>query len=52
MAKPFAAFFLSIVLGIAAGAARAASVEDFDKGKTIQFIVGGSAGGGTIPTPG
>ena len=30
--------------------ARAASVEDFYKGKTIQFVVGGPAAA-TIPTP-
>lgn len=46
MAKTLATFLLSIILGTLAGSARGASVEDFYKGKTIQFIVGGSAGGG------
>ena len=36
--------FVAALLAPAAGAL-AASVEDFYKGKTIQFIVGGSAGG-------
>jgi tripartite-type tricarboxylate transporter receptor subunit TctC len=44
MAKARAVLFL--VLSIMTGSAWSASVEDFYKGKTIQFIVGGSAGGG------
>lgn len=46
MEKSFATLLLSIILGLTAGSARAASVEDFYKSKTIQFIVGSSAGGG------
>jgi tripartite-type tricarboxylate transporter receptor subunit TctC len=46
MAKPFAALFLTCLFVISVGSARAASVEDFYKNRTIQFIVGGSAGGG------
>ena len=46
MAKAFAVFLLQIILSILPVSARAASVEEFYKGKTLQFIVGGSAGGG------
>jgi tripartite-type tricarboxylate transporter receptor subunit TctC len=45
MAKRLVLFCLSIAAFLAA-AAHAASVEDFYKGKTITFVVGGSAGGG------
>ncbi|MBM4264622.1 MAG: hypothetical protein FJ145_24750 [Deltaproteobacteria bacterium] len=37
---------IAIALGILADSTRAASIEDFYNGKTIQFIVGASAGGG------
>jgi tripartite-type tricarboxylate transporter receptor subunit TctC len=47
MAKALGVLLLSIFISIAlVASARAASVEDFYKGKTIHFIVGGSAGGG------
>jgi len=46
MAKALGVLSLSIIISAWAVCARAASVEDFYKGKTIQFIVGGSAGGG------
>src|SRR5690349_17419699 len=46
MASKFGLFVLSFFVSASAMPARAASVEDFYKGKTIQFIVGGSAGGG------
>ena len=46
MAKAFQIFLLPIILSVLPPSARAASVEEFYKGKTIQFIVGGSAGGG------
>jgi tripartite-type tricarboxylate transporter receptor subunit TctC len=46
MAKPVAAILLSIIFGALTGSAHAASIEEFYRGKTIQFIVGGSAGGG------
>ena len=47
MAKAFGVFLLPIFISAAlVTSAHAASVEDFYKGKTIQFIVGGSAGGG------
>jgi tripartite-type tricarboxylate transporter receptor subunit TctC len=45
MAKTFA-LLLPILISLSFGPAFAASVEEFYKGKTIQFIVGGSAGGG------
>ena len=45
MAKRLVLFWLSISAFLAAEA-HAASVEDFYKGKTITFVVGGSAGGG------
>ena len=46
MAKARCVFLLPIVISISMVLARAASVEDFYKGKTIQFVVGGTAGGG------
>lgn len=46
MARLLAAVFLCAILGILPASATSASVEDFYRGKTIQFIVGGSAGGG------
>ena len=47
MAKKFGGFLLPvIIILVLVNSARAASVEEFYKGKTIQFIVGGSAGGG------
>ena len=47
MAKALGIFLLPIFISVALiNSAPAASVEEFYKGKTIQFIVGGSAGGG------
>lgn len=47
MASARRAFWLSTLISLAlVNYALAASVEGFYKGKTIQFIVGGSAGGG------
>ena len=46
MAKALAVFLLPIIISIMPVSVRAASVEDFYKGKTIQFVVGGTAGGG------
>jgi tripartite-type tricarboxylate transporter receptor subunit TctC len=46
MAKALSVFLLPILISVALVSARAASVEDFYKSKTIQFVVGGSAGGG------
>ena len=46
MAKALQIFLLTIVLSVLPVTARAASVEEFYKGKTIQWVVGGSAGGG------
>ena len=46
MAKALCVFLLPIVISVSMVLARAASVEDFYKGKTIQFVVGGTAGGG------
>src|SRR5262245_3174506 len=47
MAKALGVFVLPILIPVALiTSAFGASVEDFYKGKTIQFIVGGSAGGG------
>ena len=47
MAKSRGVFLLPIVFSaLLATLGHAASVEDFYKGKTIQFVVGGSAGGG------
>jgi tripartite-type tricarboxylate transporter receptor subunit TctC len=45
MAKAFGVFLFPIIISVSLSA-RAASVEDFYKGKTIQFVVGGTAGGG------
>jgi tripartite-type tricarboxylate transporter receptor subunit TctC len=44
MVKTLGAFLLFIFISVSL--VSGASVEDFYKGKTIQFIVGGSAGGG------
>src|SRR5258707_14206458 len=46
MAKALGVFLLAILIAVSSVSARAASVEDFYKGKTIQFVVGGTAGGG------
>jgi tripartite-type tricarboxylate transporter receptor subunit TctC len=46
MAKALRVFLIPVFISISLVSAPAASVEDFYKGKTIQFIVGGSAGGG------
>jgi len=47
MMKGFGIFLLSIFISASPVIpALAASVEEFYKGKTIQFVVGGSAGGG------
>jgi tripartite-type tricarboxylate transporter receptor subunit TctC len=47
MPKALDAFLLSLFISVSLlTSAFAASVEEFYKGKTIQFIVGGSAGGG------
>ena len=47
MAKALGPILLPILISAAlVTSASAASVEEFYKGKTIQFIVGGSAGGG------
>jgi len=46
MAQALGLFLLPIIISVSLVSARAASVEDFYKGKTIQFVVGGSAGGG------
>src|SRR4026208_91102 len=46
MAKALGVFLLPIILSVLPVTARAAAREDFYKGKPIQFIVGGSAGGG------
>ena len=47
MAKALGIFLLPIFLSVSlVTAALAASVEEFYKGKTIHFVVGGSAGGG------
>ncbi len=47
MAKKFGVFLLPIIsILVLVNSAGAASVEEFYKGKTLQFIVGGSAGGG------
>ncbi len=46
MANTLGVYLLAIFLSVLPVSTRAASVEDFYKGKTIQFIVGGSAGGG------
>ena len=46
MAKTLGVFLLPIFISVSMVSALAASVEEFYKGKTIQFVVGGSAGGG------
>ena len=46
MAKAFGVFLLPLLIALSLMSASAASVEEFYKGKTIQFVVGGSAGGG------
>jgi hypothetical protein len=46
MAKALGIFLLPIFISASLPSALAASIEDFYKGKTIQFVVGGSAGGG------
>ena len=46
MAKALGVFLLPIIISVLLVSARAASVEDFYNGKTLQFVVGGSAGGG------
>lgn len=46
MAKSLGVLLLPIFISVSILSAQAASVEDFYKGKTIQFVVGGSAGGG------
>ena len=46
MAKALGIFLLPILISVSVVSAPAASVEEFYKGKTIQFIVGGTAGGG------
>ena len=46
MAKALGVLLLSTFISVSVTPAFAASVEEFYKGKTIQFVVGGSAGGG------
>jgi tripartite-type tricarboxylate transporter receptor subunit TctC len=46
MAKALGIFLLPLAIAVSMISVRAASVEEFYKGKTIQFVVGGSAGGG------
>lgn len=47
MAKALGGFLVSILISLSlATPALAASVEEFYRGKTIQFVVGGTAGGG------
>jgi tripartite-type tricarboxylate transporter receptor subunit TctC len=47
MAKALGLFLLPILISVSlVNLTFAASVEEFYKGKTIQFVVGGSAGGG------
>jgi tripartite-type tricarboxylate transporter receptor subunit TctC len=47
MAKTLSVFLLSVFISLSlVTSALAASIEDFYKGKTIHFVVGGSAGGG------
>ncbi|MET0500270.1 MAG: hypothetical protein ABW172_01965, partial [Candidatus Binatia bacterium] len=47
MAKALGVFLIPIFISaLLVTAALAASVDEFYKGKTIQFVVGGSAGGG------
>jgi tripartite-type tricarboxylate transporter receptor subunit TctC len=46
MAKALGLFLLPVFMSASLLTVFAASVEDFYKGKTIHFVVGGSAGGG------
>jgi tripartite-type tricarboxylate transporter receptor subunit TctC len=47
MAKALGTFLLPIFFSLSlVTSVLAASVEEFYKGKTIQFVVGGTAGGG------
>ena len=46
MAKALGVLLLPIFVSVSILSSHAASVEDFYKGKTLQFVVGGSAGGG------
>ena len=47
MAKALGVFLFSFLMSVSlVAAAPAASVEDFYSGKTLHFVVGGSAGGG------
>ena len=46
MSKVLGGFFLPIFVLVPLLSVFAASIEDFYKGKTITFVVGGSAGGG------
>ena len=46
MANALGVFLLPIFISVSLVSALAASVEDFYKGKTIQFVVGSTAGGG------
>ena len=46
MAKALGVLLLPILISVSLSSALAASVEDFYKGKTIQFVVGSTAGGG------
>ncbi len=46
MANALGVFLLPIFIAVSLVSALAASVEDFYKGKTIQFVVGSTAGGG------
>ena len=46
MANALGVFFFPIFISVSLVSALAASVEDFYKGKTIQFVVGSTAGGG------
>ena len=46
MTRALCGFLFAIIFSVWVVPAHAASVEDFYKGKTIQFIVGGTAGGG------
>jgi tripartite-type tricarboxylate transporter receptor subunit TctC len=46
MAKALGVFLLPIFISVSLVSVLAASVEEFYKGRTIQFVVGGTAGGG------
>lgn len=46
MAKALGVLLLPIFISVSILSSHSASVEDFYKGKTLQFVVGGSAGGG------